>query len=175
MATAIHVNGVAQIKIGLYTAGPVAVTTELLGHALDGVDIEPEIHIDPVFADTGGGTGGVPVDFQEIGQVARISADVIVYDEAVLTKVRKRPSSSAEGLLGTTGSLIVAGALYQRVLILSPGDSVPYNFPCAITSRWPVRLSTRRTIYRVQWLAFAPIGTATAALGSILYNTTTSG
>src|SRR5438552_812714 len=99
MATAFHYNGNCEVKTGTGTAGAL----ELLGHTINGVDRDPQIIEYPVYTDAGGGEGGVPATFQRIGQIDVVSADVIVYDETVLAKIRRHPELPTEGTMGLAG------------------------------------------------------------------------
>ena len=171
MATSIHVNGTATLKTGTGAASAL----ELLGHSLDGVDLDFQDIREFVYSDAGGGPGNVPIDVQEFGETCVISADLIVYDEAVLTKIRKRPGQGTEGLLSAPGRLMGANSDFVRLLVESPTESVPWNFLYTYLRRKPVKLSTKRSIWRVQWQAIPYIGTASAATGTTLFNRTTSG
>jgi hypothetical protein len=73
MATAIRVNGVAEIKVGTGSAGAL----ELLGHSFEGTTIDPQMVEEPVFTDAGGGPNGIPVTFIKLGRFDIISADIV--------------------------------------------------------------------------------------------------
>lgn len=182
MATAFHVNGVAEIKVGTGSAGAL----ELLGHSVDGVEIDPQIIQFPIFTDSGGGPGGIPAAHQEVGEIHVISADVIVYDVAVMVKVRKGFSALVntitEGVMQKVGRVldttVVGGSGiggYGRLTILSPDDSEPRNYLYSRLIRKPRRLSTKVTVYRLQWEAIPYIGTANTMAAVVLHNTTTTG
>jgi hypothetical protein len=166
----IHVNGTTAIRTGTGGSGAL----ELLGHSLDGVDLDFEDMREFVYSDAGGGPNMLPIDVQEFGEVCTVSADLIVYDEAVFTKIRKRPGAAAEGQLSAPGRLMgVNGDLY-RLLIESPIEVLPWNFPTTFLQRKPIKLSTKRSIWRLRWFAFAYIGNASAAAGAVLYNRVTT-
>jgi hypothetical protein len=181
MPPILHVNGVAEIKVGTATAGAL----ELLGHSLDGVTIDPQYIEDPVFSDAGGGPGGVPVTFIKQGQIDIISADIHVSDEAVLAKIRKGTETilagAAEGVM-TKAGLILDNTLvggsgvggYHRLLILSPDDQTPRNYLTARLMRDPVRRSTKEMVWRLQWKAIPYIGPANTMAGAVLWNSVTT-
>ncbi len=182
MATAFHVNGVAEIKVG--TGSTAAL--ELLGHTVDGVDIDPQIIQYPIFTDAGGGPGGIPASLQDVGEIHTISADVVVYDVAVLAKVRKGFSALTntvtEGVMQKVGRVLDTTAVGSsgvgglgRLLILSPDDSEPRNYLYARLVAKPRKLSTKVTIYRLRWEAIPYIGTGNTMASVVLFNTTTSG
>lgn len=181
MATAFHVNGVAEIKVGTGNSGAL----ELLGHSIDGVDIDPQIVKRPIYTDAGGGEGGIPAAHQNVGEIHIVSADVIVYDVAVMAKVRKGMPNLVAG--GTEGVMQKAGVIldstavggsgvggYYRLLILSPDDSEPRNYLYAHLMKKPRRVSTKNTVYRLQWECIPYIGTANTMASVVLFNTTTS-
>lgn len=181
MATQFHPNGTAEIKVGTGSAGAL----ELLGHSINGVDRDPNIIRYPIYTDACGGDGGVPAAHQRIGQVDRVSADVIVYDESVMAKVRQGidliKASLAEGVMAVAGAVLDNGTIggsgnggYYRLLITSPLDGRPFNYVSAILEREPVRLSTRVMVYRLSWLAIPYVGTGNTMANITLYNSTTS-
>jgi hypothetical protein len=179
METAFHVNGTAEAKVGLGASGAL----QLLGHSINGVDIDLRPIKFPVYTDAAGGDGGVPATYQKIGQIALVRGEFVVYDEAVMSNVRAGPEVFAAE---TEGTMIYAGTImdtvppggsgnhgFYRLLILSPGD-VPWNFVSAHLLGSPVRLSTRVSVWRLQWEAIHFTGTANSTLGSVLYNRVTS-
>jgi hypothetical protein len=181
MATGYHVNGVAEARVGTGSAG----ATELLGHSVDGFDIDPEIIQIPVYDDAGGGPGGVPSTFSHIGEIHRITGNLIVYDEAVLAKVRKQSQLMAtEGLMIAAGKLLDAmvqgggggtvGGLF-RLLILSPDEAVPWNYITARLLGKGTKLCTHPLVYRLAFEAIPFKGSANTLAGVTLYNRTTSG
>lgn len=181
MATAFHVNGVSEVKVNTGTAGAL----ETLGHSVEGWDVDPEIIQIPVYDDAGGGPGGIPSTYSHIGEIHRIRGNLIVYDEAVLAKVRKHGQLMAtEGLMIAAGKLIDAqvqgggggsvGGLI-RVLLTSPDESVPWNYLTARLLGKGKRLSTHPLIYRLAWEAIPFKAAANTLAGVTLYNRTTSG
>jgi hypothetical protein len=170
VAVTLHVNGVATVSVGTGGSGAL----ELLGHSLDGVGLEFQDMREPVYSDAGGGENMLPIDYQEFGEVATIVGDMVIYDEAVLTKIRKRPGATAEGLLSAPGRVMGPNGDFYRLLVTSPTEALPWNFPTSFLMRKPIRLSTKRSIWRLQWFAFAYIGPANSALGAVLYNRATS-
>jgi hypothetical protein len=181
MATDFHINGVAEVKVGTGTAGAL----ELLGHTVDGVTRDPQILEEPIFTDATGGPGGIPAAHQRIGEIHVVSADLIVYDKAVMAKVRKGGVALVGGL--TEGVMSKAGVVldntavggsgkggYYRLLILSPDDSEPWNYLYARLARMPVRLSTRPSIYRLQWECIPYVGTGDTMAGVVLFSNVTT-
>jgi hypothetical protein len=181
MATEILVNGVAELKCGTGTGGAL----ELLGHSVDGVTRDPQIIEEPIFSDAGGGPGGVPVAHQRFGEIHIISADMLVIDKSVLGKIRKGGvalvGSVTEGVMTKAGTVLdnsqVGGSGkggYYRLLILSPDGGEPWNYLYARLVRMPVRLSTRPSIYRLQWECIPYVGTGDTMAGVVLFNNVTT-
>lgn len=182
MAKDFHVNGVAEIKV----ATGASAALELLGHAVDGVEIDPQIIRRPVYTDASGGPDGIPATYREVGEIHMIRANVIVYDVAVMAKVRKGGSALVnavtEGVMQKAGRILDATAMggtgvggFYRLLILSPDDSEPRNYLYAHLLRKPRRLSTVETVYRMEWEAIPFVGTGNTMAAVTLFNTTTSG
>jgi hypothetical protein len=177
MPKTFHVNGVAELSTGTGSAGAL----ELLGHTVNGVEIEPQILKRPIYTDAGGGDDGVPVTHRKVGEIHVVSADVIVYDEAVMAKVRRGTENTTEGVMVGAGTIldnVVVGGTgahgYYRLLISSPDDGVPWNYLTAHLMRAPRRLSTKETVYRLQWEAIPYVGTGTTMAGVVLFNRVTS-
>jgi hypothetical protein len=181
MATGYHVNGTAELQVATGTGAAL----ELLGHTVNGVHIDPQIIQLPVFTDAGGGEQGVPATFHELGEIHVITADVIVYSEAILAKVRKGASALVngitEGVMQKAGRILDAtpvggtgvGGLY-RLLITSPDDATPRNYLYARLTRAPVRRSTLAMVWGLQWVAIPYVGTGTTMAGVVLFNQTTT-
>jgi hypothetical protein len=181
MATDFHVNGCAEIKVGTGSASAL----ELLGHTVDGVEIDPIVLHRPIYTDSGGGPDGVPATKARVGEIHIIRASVIVYDKAVMVKVRQGveglEASKAEGIMTKSGLILDASAIgaagnggFYRLLILSPDDSEPRNYLYATLRRKPRRVSTKETVYQLEWEAIPFIGTAATMNDVVLFNTTTS-
>lgn len=177
MATAFHVNGTAEIKTGTGSAGAL----ELLGHTINGVEIDVTPVVRPIYTDAAGGDDGIPATERKAGEIAVIHADLIVYDEAVLLKVRKGTETTTEGVMLGAGTILDNVAVgstgvhgYYRLLILSPDDSLPWNFLTARLLRKPVRISTKENVWRLAWQAIPYVGTANTEAAVVLYNRTTS-
>lgn len=75
MATRLHVNGLATVKVNSST----------LGWTVDGVVIEFIGYFEDVYTDKNGPR--LPQDVLVYGQEARVTCDLIVYDDSVLNAV----------------------------------------------------------------------------------------
>jgi hypothetical protein len=181
MATAFHVNGIAEIKVGTGTSGAL----ETLGHTINGVYIDPQLLEEPIYTDAGGGPGGVPATHVTQGEIHIVTAELIVYDVAVLAKIRKgmekTVNSVTEGTMQKAGQILDSTAVggsgvggWFRLLILSPDDSEPRNYLTARLTRKPRRMSTRNTIYELQFKCVPLYVTANSLASVVLFNTTTS-
>jgi hypothetical protein len=164
----IHVNGEALFRSGTGASSAL----ESLGVTVDGADIEIRDHTEPVFTDTAG--PDMPFDEQQFGETAIIKGQMIFYDDVVLAKHRGRPANvlaAAEGTIGNMGALWGAGGLYFRLLVLSPTDSVPWNFLTArLLDAAPSKHGTRRTLWDLTWFAIPFKGAAGLTAGTVLYN-----
>ncbi len=110
MSSQLHVNGYAQLYVGPMNAQSYSTCVNELGWTVDGVEIS-EIHYhEDIYTDRLG--GHVPEDIQNFGSEARITLDLIKYDNAVLRSIITR---NYQGTVGTTpnepsmaGDLMVA-------------------------------------------------------------------
>jgi hypothetical protein len=171
-----HVHGTATISVGLDSNAGL----HLLGHSLNGVDLNFDEIAFPIYTDAGGGDGGVPVAYQKIAETCRISADVVVSSEDALALVRKGPE------LGTEGTMIAAGAVLAALAagvtptgfyplaisgiggdsIASGGAGTTWTFRSVRRAGKAVRLGTRVNIWRLAWLAIPAIGDASSYAAS---------
>ena len=100
-----HVNGLATIKIG----------TAILGYSVDGVTIDLDAKNENVMTDLWGSQ--IPEDVLNMGQEARVTCELVKYDEDVLIHAQNRVNSS-----GTYGQLpnasdathTIIGGLYKQ-------------------------------------------------------------
>jgi hypothetical protein len=167
MAKQIHVNGECLLRIFFPSAPSVP---QDLGYTVNGVDLEIRKHTFDVKADTGGGDDGGPVDIQVLGKEAIIRAELVSYDKAVLALIRKDADETTEGLLASAGKLMGAGGYFYRLLLTSPVENEPWNFPTAtLVDSYSVKLGTKRTVWNLTFRAIAYIG-ANASLNTVLYN-----
>ena len=168
MAKTIHVNGEALARTGTGTSNAL----EDLGVTVDGAEIELRDFTEPVFTDTFG--PDVPFDEQQFLEDALIRLQLVFYDDAVLGKVRSR-ASGTDGTIGNAGTLWGGGSKYFRLLIASPTDSLPFNFPTArVRNSASHKIGTRRTLWNIEFYAVPYSGAAGATTGGVLYNRTTS-
>jgi hypothetical protein len=177
MAIGPHVNGPAIIYVSAgydarSGAGGTPTVLAKLGVSVDGVEVDVTPKFQAVKADTGG--PDVPVTEQATGFDATLRMDVVLYDGAVLVTTLKQPGQTSEGLMEAMGYMM-APADYHRLFIAAPNaDGGPYNFPTARLARRPIKLSTLRSIWRLEWYAFAYVGVALTSAGAVLYNSDTT-
>lgn len=156
MAKAQHVNGPALISIG---AGGTGGGLTELGLSEDGVDLEFELFFDDVIADSGG--PHVPVDVQDFGKLAMISAKLVVYDSTVLegliTLAAAAPAQEPE-----PGKLLLANGKLNRVVIASPDEANPWRFfYCHLVSPLALpKIGSRRTMPTCRFRALPGTGVA---------------
>ena len=172
MSQSIHVGGESQIKTGTGSAQAL----EILGVSVDGVDIEIEDHVSPIYTDTNGGPEGrIPFDEMGYGQTANIRAQLVFYDETILAKLRPTFVGGSEGLQDVAGTLFGAGSKYFRLLVLSPTDGVPWNFLKArMTGSKRVKIGVRQSVWNLSFFALPYSGSSGSTASNVLYNRTTT-
>jgi hypothetical protein len=169
MALAHHVFGEAAVTVGLGSAGAL----QVLGYSIDGVDIEINDEVEPVFDDRFGPR--VPTDEQKFLESARIRAQIIFWDETVRQNVFIRSQNNVtEGVMPGAGLLWGAGGFYYRLLInvplVSPTNESPWNFLNArMMGSQPIKVGTKVSAWNMTWFA-KPFTLATSASGTVLYN-----
>lgn len=161
MARSIIVPGTATIKVNTGSAGAL----ETLGVTINGARIEEEVLTVPVPSDENGGDEGPPLDFQYLGEIHRVSLELVSYDMAVLAKVLAQKGGT-EGQQLTAGTLLSSGGYTFRLLIHTTNN--PRNYLAAVL-RGPAKGCNRGTRFAVQTLNFECYASA-----GVLYNTTTS-
>jgi len=167
MATAIHVNGPAVISLG---AGGTGGGLSTLGISEDGVDIEFTWHDDDVIADSGGPV--VPVDVQDMGKLAYITAKLVVYDQTVLETLFLRGAADGEQE-PSPGKLLVANSLMKRVVISSPDEGLAYRFLYShLIGSTQFRRGSKRTLPLLKWRALPGTGTTATMATLPLYDNT---
>lgn len=177
MATAFRVTGPTQI----FVATGASNALQFLGWSESGVEIELNGEFEDVICDIGGPR--LPTDVQWMGIDAHITADIVKYDEAVLTALLARSYlNTSTGSLGQydMGTLMVSQAATQRLLLNCPystkfSDMVAaYNF-VATYLEGATRISTGTKVKKARcvWRAIPSFaqtgGTAT------LWNASTTG
>lgn len=169
MAQLFHVNGEAQIKT---TAG--GATNTVLGVTVPmGVHIRIRHHNKPVYRDTEGREH--EADAIQLLQTAIITAQLIFYDDAQLDYVRAPLAGGTGGTMAAAGTLIGAGSKYYRVLVLSPIDSHPWNFPtCRALDAQEASFGIEESVWNVTWLAVAYSASTGSTANRVLWNTTTT-
>jgi hypothetical protein len=170
MARAIHVNGECAVRTGTGAANAL----EDLGVTVDGADIDVMDHTVPIHTDTNGGPQGPPFDELYLPQDAEVTMQLVFFDEAVLAKIRFRVQGT-DGLMGPAGKLWGGASNYFRLLLTSPIDTTPHNFPSArLTKSFSAKLGNRQTIWNLTFYCLAYTGSAGSTAGNTLYNTSTA-
>lgn len=171
MATAIFVQGPVLIQTGTGGAGAL----ETLGISEDGVEPDVRRYLADVKADTGG--PNIPVEMQDMGSDAVIRMTLPIFDAAVLTKIQKHAGQATPGLQPAMGTLVQTGGFSFRLLLKPTATNAcdPLNFLNAwLRNSQKVKLGTRRTVWNLEFYAWAAIGVGTTSSSVVLYNTTTT-
>ena len=177
MSISHHVQGPAAIYA--YSASLSLGTTSapaLLGVSTDGVGLEFIHYVDPIHDDRAG--PNVSSDEQRFGTEARITADIISYDEAVrseLFAIADNGTLSTEGTEGYAGILFGLGNYYYTLIIQEPSGSSPtseslWNFQnVRLLDAAAVKVGTVRNVWRCVWKAVNYLGTNLTLNTSVLY------
>lgn len=143
-----HVNGTALVSTG--TAG--GNSLEVCGYTVDGVQVEFTHNVAEIFTDVFGPM--TPHDFQDMGEVAVITADFIATDRAVLSRAMNRGDKSSPGLLNTPGLVLGAGGYCFPLYIASPADVGWFFYRCLLRPASRVKLGTKASPFTQQFFAF---------------------
>lgn len=175
MATAIHVNGPALIKVALQYAlngTPNGDSLNLLGITENGPLMEIEYFKTGVIADTGG--DDLPVEYQRKGKKAKITFALPIYDDAVLSTwiLGNQKGTANEGTEPQIGDLIFANNLGFRLVISSPIEAKPYRFYWCTVDFARMRPGTKYKVWDIGVDAIAYIGNAQTAKDTVLYDNT---
>ncbi len=134
-------GGPLQIWVGTGTVTAGVAVMELLGWTRNGVEISENVIQVPLTSDLSGGNEGTPADFQYLGEVHSVVAELGQYSQTVLAKLARRVNASVTSR--TKGLLIGCAAGQFRMVLLG------VNF---------IRNYTK--VYVTDPINMAPIGTA---------------
>jgi hypothetical protein len=106
-------------------AGPVLIRTgtgasaalEDLGYTIEGVEIQEQPKYLDVYGDQNGGSSGIPIDVQYMGEMHVLRFDLSKWDDAVMAKIAVRLRGGTAGEIGTVGTLWGAASKTYRVLL----------------------------------------------------------
>lgn len=145
MAYTPHVNGPALISVGAQgTAGGLYP----VGYTDAGPQISIEFFVEPIIADNGG--PNIPVDYQQMGKMAKINMALVVYDQTVFSDwLTNSQGGSAGGDIPELGNLIFANNGGFRLVIASPIDALPWRFFYCKVDDVSQRPGTKYTTYNV--------------------------
>ena len=124
MPSTVHTLGPARIRVDTGAANAL----EELGYSAEGVTIREEARRLDVPGDENGGSEGVPIDIQYLGQIHFVTFELTKYDELILDKLTPRIYGGTAGTEGTIGTLLVANGF--RLLIHSTTE--PRNYLLAM-------------------------------------------
>ncbi len=145
MAYTPHVNGPALISVGAQgTAGELYP----VGYTDAGPQISIETFAEPIIADNGG--PNIPVDYQQMGKIAKIQMALVVYDVDVFEAwFTNNQSGSIAGTIPELGTLLFANNDGFRIVIASPIDAIPWRFKYCKVDDVSQRPGTKYTTYNV--------------------------
>ena len=162
MALKVHVNGPAMIRWGTGGSTPFSNPgLQTLGYTEDGVELEFLGHFEDIYADFPGGGPYMPVEVQLMGEEARVSANLIIYDTAILNTALTRSTSATTGRVNEQignlmGECYLTGCLeivrYTGLCNATTEDDYGYFFPRAyVVDTYSKKIGTRATRVRVVW------------------------
>lgn len=161
---ATHVSGPALVYIRF---GPTGALRQL-GISQDGVDVEVNNHDEPVMTDAAGPS--LPADIQDTGQDAMIRFGLSAYDYDMLVKVRTRGNAAKEGQSGSRGLLLGASGATMGLVIASESDEPWRFFTTILRGPQHVKPSTRYSVQRLSFYAWALVGPSNNSYGKPLYD-----
>lgn len=167
MAYSIHVNGAALIRVGNQGAG--VDTPSDVGFSDAGVDIVIDYNKEPVMADNAG--TAIPADLQKMGKSAKITMNLVVYDDTVF-RARFVTDGAVEGEQDPTGTLIFANDDGFRVIITSPIDGIHWRFLYCSVDYCRARLGSKYNIWSVGIDAIPYVANGTSLSGKKLFDHT---
>lgn len=171
MARSYHVDGPVLIQVGTGAVTNNVAALETLGISEDGVDVIPNLYLEPRYSDAGGPR--VPADLQDMGQDARIRCRLFDYDQDVLDKLYiKAMGDSTLGEGGPPGELVGTAGRTARVVLTSADK--PYRFPTAIImGAQPFKMGTVQKRPEIEFYAwkFVAAGVNTSAGIKLFDNT----
>lgn len=169
MAMQLHVSGEARVRTGTGAANAL----EDLAVCVNGVTITFSPNNEDVIVDTFGPT--TPFDIQQFLATATIEAEMVFFDEGVWERAVQRSMANASwGTMPPAGTLLGQSGSLFRVLVLSPYEGIPYNFPaCYIADSMTIPIGTRRTLPKVTFKAIPYTGLAGTSSGAVLVNRAT--
>lgn len=171
MSRSYHVDGPVLIQVGTGSVTNNVAALETLGVSEDGVDVIPNLYLEPRYSDAGGPR--VPADLQDMGQDARVRCRIFDYDQAILEKLWIKAMGNATfGTGGPPGELIGTAGRTCRVVLTSA--DVPYRFITAvIMGAQPFKMGTVQKRPEIEFYAwkYIPAGTNTSAGIKLFDNT----
>jgi hypothetical protein len=170
MAVTNHVNGPAGVFVGLGSSGAL----EELGYSVSGIDITFNYYQDPINTDV---FGLCPFDMTQYPGSATIKAELISYDDSVITQVFAIGGASGAGVSCAAGTLLVAQGHSYRLLIKSQasgtGEACNNFLNAFLVPDQSFSVGSKPTIYVVTWMAL-PAQQVDTSTGAVLFNSVCS-
>lgn len=193
-----RVTGPVKVSVNLRTAST-NVWTEL-GYTSEGVETRLISPHRPVYSDRMGGSEGVPIDYQQMGQMAKVSLQLVEFNHNALLALKQAHNATADvatgvrtditqGKISNLGCLITQkGASLQFILEgqkdtaeLGGGAAItltPMNFPnCVIDEDIVIPTGSKNSVVTMGFTAFPFVGWDTGNSGAgntWLYNQSTT-
>lgn len=161
MAVSFHVNGPASVFID----------GAELGISTDGVTVEFTPKMLDVLTDIDGGSAGIPTDVQAMNGEAKVTLDLIYYDETVLETVLAGISGATLGTTYAAGTLLFTqGKGFQVTVNCTPAGGVTgsercYTFPNAYLVRASGKMGTKASVWAMEFRALPGIPSGDSSAG----------
>lgn len=183
-----RVTGPVKVSVNLRTAST-NVWTEL-GYTSEGVETRFISPHRPVYSDRMGGSEGVPIDYQQMGHMAKVSLQLVEFNHNALLALKQAHNATADvsgagvrtdvaqGRINNLGCLITQkGASLQFILQgqkdteeLAGGAAItltPMNFPnCVLDEDLVIPAGSKNSVVNLGFTAFPFTAWNTGASGS---------
>ncbi len=161
MGMQVNVSGACLVKVD-NRQGP---GLQSLGYGENSIGIEEEVFSEGVPGDENGGDAGPPIDVQYFGELHRVRMELSKWDPAIATTVLSKVNNGTAGVLAQAGSLMAAGNLAYRLLLLP--TVLPRNYLQAFLRGAPTEINkgTKYSRLVLNWECHAN------GVGGTIYNT----
>jgi hypothetical protein len=143
MAIAINALGACNIKVDTGTSNAL----EQLGYNEDSVGIQENPKRHDVHSDQNGGTPGIPIEVQNLGEEHMVTLNLSNFDWSIWQKIQAGTYGTTEGTVGTIGAFLSTNGF--RLLLDSTSN--PRNYLNAHPITKSVPMGTKASIIVIQF------------------------
>lgn len=133
------------MAMGPQVFGPalIKLDTESLGYTRNGADVRGKGFFGDVPGDENGGEAGPPIDIQYFGETASVRLELTKYDPTVAAKALARLKGSAEGVVGTAGTLMFGDSMTASLSIAPPAGQALMFGRAFLRGDWEINRGSR--------------------------------